>query len=133
MLLDSKNNTGTIKDFVYYSVDSEKQIPDFTMMKDPKLWMYHTNGKKEWERTESSKKQNYIIPTKSRHETGSNSFNSSLVCKNNVHYAKVAGIVRKKVKNECMGKRQFINAKMLQKCLRHAEPVYLALVRPKFT
>ena len=32
-----------------------------------------------------------------------------------------------------MGTRQFISAKTLQKCLRRAEPVYLALVRPKFT
>ena len=37
MLLDSKNNTGTVKDFVSYGVDSEKQIPDFTVMKDPKF------------------------------------------------------------------------------------------------
>ena len=44
MLLDSKNNTGTVKDFVYYSVDSEKQIPDFTVMKDPQFWVYHTDA-----------------------------------------------------------------------------------------
>ena len=47
ILLNSKNNTGTVKDFVYYSVDSENQIPDFTVMKDPKWWVYHTDAKKE--------------------------------------------------------------------------------------
>ena len=31
-----ENNIGTIKDFVYYSMDLEKQLPDFTMMKDAK-------------------------------------------------------------------------------------------------
>ena len=47
MLLDSKNDTGTVKDFVYYSVDSEKQITDFTVIKDPKWWVYHTDTNKE--------------------------------------------------------------------------------------
>ena len=76
MLLDSKNNTGTVKDFVYYGVDSEKQISDFTVMKDPKFWVYHTDATKEWKRTESRKQQNCIISTKTRQDPGSNSFNS---------------------------------------------------------
>ena len=133
VLLHAENNIGTVKDFVYYGVDSEKQIPDFTVMKDPKFWVYHTDAAKEWKRAESSKKQNCIISKKIRQDNGSHSFNSSTVCKNNIQYAKAVGTIQKKVKSECMGTRQFISAKMVQKCLRHAEPVYLVLVRPKFT
>ena len=103
MLLDSKNNIGTIKDFVYYSVDSEKQIPDFTVMKDPQFWVYHTDATNEWKRAESSKKQDCIISTKSRQEPSSNSFNPSSACKNKVQNAKAASTVQKKVKNECIG------------------------------
>ena len=98
-----ENNSGTVKDFVYYGVDSEKQIPDFTVMKDPKFWVYHTGATKEWKRAESSKKQNCIISTKTRQDTSSNSFNSSSACKDNVQYGKVAGTVQRRSRMNVWG------------------------------
>ena len=47
VLLHSKHNIGTIKDFVYYDVDSKGEIPDFIVMKKPQFWMYHTTCTKQ--------------------------------------------------------------------------------------
>ena len=42
VLLHSKKNIGTVKDFVYYDVDSREKIPDFIVMKKPQFWTYNT-------------------------------------------------------------------------------------------
>ena len=47
VLLHSKNNIGTVKDFVYYDVDSKEKIPDFIVMKKPQFWMYNSPCIKE--------------------------------------------------------------------------------------
>ena len=128
MFLDLKSNTSIVKDFVYCSVDSEKQIPDFTVIKDPKWWVYPANANKEWKRLESSNKQNYIILKQSMNDTSRISFISLTANKKNVQYTKANGTIQKKGKNECRGREQFVSAKILQKCLHRVKPVYLALV-----
>ena len=110
VLLHSKNNNGTVKDFVYYDVDSKEKIPDFIVMKKPQFWMYNSACIKEQKRAGSTEGQNCNI------ETMSKSINSSQAVKSE----------RKAAKQQY----QLISAKILQKCVQREEPVFLAFVRP---
>ena len=110
MLLHSNNIVGTIKDFVYYDVESKEKIPDFIVMKKPQFWVYHNTCTKDGKRTGSKEQQDCIIEQKVKSK---NSFPISV-------------LETKIQKNKC----QLISAKTLQKCLRREELVFLAFVRP---
>ena len=110
ILLHSNNIIGTVKDFVYYDVDSREKIPDFIVMRKPQFWMYNTACTKSEKRAGSNEGQNCII------ETLSNSENS-------LQAAKVE-------KKNCKQQFQLISAKTLQKCIHREESVFLAFVRP---
>ena len=46
-LFHANNIVGTLKDFVYYDVDSKEKIPDFIVMRKPQFWVYHEVCTKE--------------------------------------------------------------------------------------
>ena len=110
VLLHSNDSIGTVKDFVYYDVDSKEKIPDFMVMKKPQFWMYNSACIKEQKRAGSNEGQNCNM------ETMSKSVNSSQSVKSE----------KKTTKQQY----QLISAKTLQKCVQREEPVFLAFVRP---
>ena len=46
VLLDSEQQIGTVKEFAAY-MESEKKIPDFSIMKEAKFWDFNVE-QKEW-------------------------------------------------------------------------------------
>ena len=67
-LLHANKIIGTVKDFVYYDVDSKEKIPDFIVMRKPQFWVYHEVCTKEEKGTGSQKPQKCIVETECKAE-----------------------------------------------------------------
>ena len=120
MLLDEEHHVGTVKVFDPYTVSdkSGKDLPDWTVVKQPKVWAMQKKGtvqknekitKKLSNSNEGSKKQTIAEDVNAKmNESG-----------------KV-----KKSQNECKGSCTLLTAKRFNKLLRAGEEAYLAVFLP---
>ena len=121
VLLDDTQQVGTVKVLDPYRVCEEKNMPDWVVMKTPKVWCPVLH---------KTEKQTCTITATSTNEVSKNSFNSNPIPTAKVSRHKSAGTVQRRNTNDCETTRQFISSKRLQKLLKRGEQVYLAMVRP---
>ena len=121
VLLDDTQQVGTVKVLDPCRLCEEKNLPDWVVMKTPKVWC------PVMQKTE---KQTCTITATSTNDVSKNSFNSNPVPTAKVSRHKSAGTVQRRNTNDCETTRQFISSKRLQKLLKRGEQVYLAMVRP---
>ena len=121
VLLDDTQQVGTVKVLEPYRLCEEKNMPDWVVVKTPKVWcpMIHKPAK-----------QTCTITATSTNDVSKNSFNSNPVPTAKASRHKSAGTVQQGNTNDCETTRQFISSKRLQKLLKRGEQVYLAMVRP---
>ena len=121
VLLDDTQQVGTVKVLDPYRLCEEKNMPDWVVVKTPKVWCPVI---------QKTEKQTCTITATSTNDVTKNSFNSNPVPTAKVSRHKSAGTVQQGNTNDCETTRQFISSKRLQKLLKRGEQVYLAMVRP---
>ena len=120
MLLDEEHHVGTVKVFDPYTMSdkSEKDLPDWTVVKQPKVWALQK--KEPVQKNEKITKKLSNSNEGSEKQTIAEDVNAKMNESRKV----------KKSQNECKGSCTLLTAKKFNKLLRAGEEAYLAVFLP---
>ena len=132
IFLDSEHRIGTVNVLSDEELASLESAPNIEILRTPQFWTYAA-GASSWTNVPNGgARRDNTHNFYSSGSPGANSFTSSSPApKRTVQYARVAGIVQRKMSSKVAGQRQLLSPKQMQKLVKRGEACYLALILPK--